>query len=200
MFSSSGTACFRNLQIPIAFFPTFSVLQYHSDRLPIFLLCISICLASSSSPPGLHPVFDHVSRSLTCALESRLLLLTPICRSGLQSAFSSIRTYCRIAHSWESCCTRMHGFQSLLSSQPTSNPFLSAWSLLFPSLFSCFSFRVWYQTYCNSIRDLTWAALSLCNAFFPPFLPLPVPHLLKDYLLREASLTTQGGFSALIST
>lgn len=96
--------------------------------------------------------------------------------------------------------TRMHGFQSLLSSQPTSNPFLSAWSLLFPSLFSCFSFRVWYQIYCNSIRDLTWAALSLCNAFFPPFLPLPVPHLLKDYLLREASLTTQSGFSALIST
>lgn len=61
------------------------------------------------------------------------------------------------------------------------------------------SFAFWYQTYCNS-GDLTWGLSSLSHRYLSSLLfSLYLFNFFQNYLVHEASLTTQIGFRLLLS-
>lgn len=120
--------------------------------------------------------------SLTCALDSLLLLLPPPTKSRFLDQGCNPRSLLldllENLRQLRNRCHQNSWFSGSAQLQPTRKVFhfslvtaLSGLVLLL--LILCF------DTDCHSLRDLTGAALSVCISAFPLALPLAVPYLLK---------------------
>lgn len=159
-----------------------------------FDMRVSFCPAPFSFLPSPQPGFDHTDCSLTCTPDSLSLshllphpppFLPPFLRqSAIKSVLSTIRAK-QLSPAGESQTSEK-------SDSNQSSWFSTSAELRAPqqvcvlflghhSLRPCFPashFAFWYRTWHGSLRELTRAALSVCNAFLPPFsLPLYVFNL-----------------------
>lgn len=141
-----------------------------------FNLCINICLSSFSFLASPYPSFDHMDCLLTCTLvllpslhppklpflhqwyNLHYLLLDPSSWALLEN----------LNHLRKVILPEIHGFQPLLSSQPTRRSFyLSLVTTLSILIFLLLILRFDTKLNHNSVRDLTWAAVSVNMPFFP---------------------------------
>lgn len=152
--SSSGTACSWNLKIPRSFFPTFSVLQSPRDWLPVFFLCINICLASFSFLSSLYPilttwiVFSPVPLIVfhlcfCCLHPPKLPFLDQwynLHSLLLDQSSWILLENLKYQENWY--YQKLMVFSLYWALSPLGNHFIYPWPLLFPFLFSCFSFCI----------------------------------------------------------
>lgn len=162
---------------------------------------MSICLASSSSLPGLCPVFDHV------ALFSHLCprcasapgpppTKTPTSRSGMRSVFSTIRSTGESQIAETSTSPEFMVFRLCSALKLPVKPFIFPWALLSPALFSCVSFCVSILKLLSFSQGLDWSgsfSLCLCLSSSSAFGCSTFP---QSCLLREVALPTQIELSA----